>query len=155
MKQTGFSFVELLVVLAMLASLAAIAVPPIQHAMQRQREAQLRNALHEIRSAIDAYKRARERGQIKRAPGVSLYPPDLQTLVDGVPDQQSPDRRMLRFLRQLPRDPFADPDWPAASTWAQRASTSPPDVWDEGDDVFDVASRSSLTGLNGVPLAQW
>ena len=105
--QRGFTLMELVVTLALLGLLAMLAAPLAELAVQRSREQALREALREIRGALDRYKAAADRGLIERAAGDSGYPPNLQVLVDGVPNQKSPNDEKLYFLRRLPRDPFA------------------------------------------------
>jgi len=152
----GFTFIELMMSLAILGVLAAVAVPMAQLVSQRGKEQDLRLALSELRQALDAYKRASEQGRIERRVGESGYPKALHDLVQGVPDQRSPSRQPIYFLRALPRDPMhPDVQLPAAETWALRSYASPPDDPQPGDDVFDVHSQSERTGLNGVPYAQW
>ncbi|MFM2086345.1 MAG: hypothetical protein RLZZ237_1214 [Pseudomonadota bacterium] len=156
MKQRGFTFIELMITLAIMATLATVAVPMAQVALQRAREHELRTSLIEIREAIDAYKRASDNGRIKLSLGGSGYPKKLEELVEGVPDQRSASKQNMYFLRRLPRDPFqAKGNGNAADSWSRRAYASPPDDPSEGEDVFDVASRSTRVGLNGVPLNQW
>jgi general secretion pathway protein G len=139
-----------------MATLALVAVPMAQVAVQREKERSLRTALLDIREGIDAYKRAAEQGRIQLKIGESGYPKKLEDLVDGVPDQRSPTKKNLYFLRRLPRDPFnPDANAPAAETWFKRSYASPPDDPTEGDDIFDVASMSEKIGLNGIPLKQW
>lgn len=152
----GFTLVELMVALAILAVLAMTAVPALQVAQQRARERELRSALWQIREAIDAYKRAVDQGRIVVRIGETGYPPGLDVLVQGVPDQRSPNRQLLYFLRRVPRDPMSiDPTVPDVETWGLRAYASPPDDPREGADVFDVFSRSEASGLNGVPYRRW
>lgn len=154
--QRGFTFIELMITLAIMATLAAVAVPMVQVGVQREREHQLRAALLEIREAIDAYKRATDNGSIKLNIGDSGFPKKLEELVDGVPDQRSPRKQNIYFLRRLPRDPFAPASVSsAAATWNKRAYNSPPDNPTEGEDVFDISSRSDKLGLNGIPLKTW
>lgn len=153
----GFTIIELVVTIAIVALLASAVIPSAQLVYQREREVQLRDALRTIRDAIDAYKRATDQGFIKKDLDKSGYPPDLQTLVDGVDDARSAKEGVkIYFLRRVPRDPFwPDPAAAAADTWGLRSYASPVDDPQPGDDVFDVYSRSSRTGLNGVPYRDW
>ncbi len=154
--QRGFTFIELMITLAIMATLAMVAVPMAQVAVQREKERTLRAGLIEIREGIDAYKKAADGGRIKLGLGDSGYPKKLDDLVEGVPDERSTTRQNMYFLRRMPRDPFSTRgEQRAADSWAKRAYASPPDNPSEGSDVFDVSSRSELVGLNGVPLKQW
>ena len=153
---SGFSLMELVVTLSLLGVLALMVQPLAEATVQRQQEQALREALREIRTAIDRYRQASEQGLIKRKVGDSGYPPDLETLVVGVVNQTSPSGERLIFLRRVPRDPF-NPDSrlsPNAS-WGLRSSTSPPDAPSPGADVFDVVSSAKGVGLNGVPYSEW
>lgn len=152
----GFTFIELMATLAIMGVLVLVAVPLAQMVSQREKERELRVALSQIREALDAYKRAAEQGRVMLKPGESGYPKSLNGLVEGVPDQRSPNRQKMYFLRRLPRDPFhPDPEAKPADTWGQRSYAAPPDEPAEGEDVFDVYSRSEKSGLNGVPYRQW
>ncbi len=154
--QRGFTLMELVVTLALVGLLAMLAAPLAEVTVQRSREQALRESLREIRSAIDRYKSAADRGLIKRSTGDSGYPPSLQVLVDGVPNAKSPADEKLYFLRRLPRDPFAaDPTLPPEQTWQLRSYESPPDSPTPGTDVFDVISPAAGVGLNGVPYREW
>lgn len=152
----GFSFIELLASLAIMAVLLLIAVPSAQVAVQRHREMELRIALAQIRSAIDQYKKAAEQGKILVKNDESGYPPNLSVLTEGVEDVSSPTHRKMYFLRRLPRDPFYSGESRVSEeTWGLRSYQSPPDDPSEGDDVFDVLSTSMGTGLNGIPYRDW
>ena len=152
----GFTLIELVVTLLIVGLLAGVAVPLVEVTVKRNKERELRAALREIRTAIDAYKRASDEGRIVRLAQQSGYPPKLAVLVEGVPDARSPERRPIFFLRRLPRDPtFPDQAAPAESTWGKRSYASPPDAPEEGDDVFDVYSRAEGTSLNGTPYKAW
>jgi general secretion pathway protein G len=157
MRSRGFTLVELVITVGIVSLLAAAAVPSAQLAYQRERERELRVSLRTLRSAIDAYKLASETGRVRKALNTSGYPPDLQSLVDGVDDARSPKEGVkIYFLRRLPRDPFwPDATTPAAETWGLRSYASPPGDPQAGADVYDVYSRSSRAGLNGVPYRDW
>ena len=152
----GFSLVELTIVLAVMAVLASSAVPLYELHAKREKEQELRLALRQIREAIDAYKRAVNDGRIARKADESDYPRKLDDLVTGVPDIKDPDKRRIYFLRRLPRDPMSeDASLSDSETWGKRAYESSPDNPQEGDDVFDVYSRSEKTGLNGIAYDKW
>ncbi|MEF8697742.1 MAG: type II secretion system protein [Candidatus Accumulibacter sp. UW25] len=152
----GFSLIELLITLAVLAVLAGVVVPLAQTALQRSQEQELRLALRELRDAIDRYKKASDEGRISRSMEDSGYPKDLQVLVDGEEDLRDPKHSRIYFLRRIPRDPLhRDSRVPAAGTWALRAYASPPDDPKPGEDVYDVHSKSPALGLNGIPYRQW
>lgn len=158
MKHTarGFTLIELVVTVAIVAILASVAVPLVELNVQRTREHELRTALRQIRGALDAHKRATDEGRVLARTGGSGYPRTLSELVDGVSDAKSPTTARIYFLRRLPRDPFnTDRSLSAAETWGLRAYSSPPDAPAEGEDVYDVYSRSGRTGLNGQPYRGW
>ena len=157
MRSRGFTIIELVITVAIVSLLATAVLPSAQLMYQRERESELRLSLRTIRDAIDAYKRAWDAGHIKKELEKSGYPPNLQVLVDGVDDAGSTKEGVkIYFLRRVPRDPFwPDATTPAADTWGLRSYASPPDDPQPGDDVYDVYSRSSRTGLNGVPYRDW
>lgn len=152
----GFTLIEMMVTLAILSVLAMLVVPVAQLGAQRAKETELRSALREIRSAIDAYKQASDEGRIPRDAMASGYPASLQVLIDGIEDKKHPKRQKVRFLRRLPRDPFSsEADVEPARTWALRSYASEASDPREGSDVYDIRSKSSLIGLNGVAYKDW
>lgn len=150
----GFTLVELMVVMAVLAVLAAAVMPLAEMQVQRDRERELKQALWQIRDAIDAYHQVAKQGTNAGGAARLPYPPNLAALVDGLPNPQRPGEQ-LRFLRRVPRDPFAEASLPAEETWQLRSYASAPERPEPGVDVYDVASRSAKVGLNGVPLKDW
>ena len=152
----GFTLIELLVTLAILAMLGTLIVPVTKVTIQRAQEQELRRSLREIRTGIDAYKKAYDEGRLPRVTGSTGYPKDLDVLVQGVADQRSPSRAKIYFLRRIPRDPFnSNPELPDAATWGKRSYASEPDEPKEGEDVYDVYTTSEGVGLNGIPYRKW
>ena len=156
MRARGFTLIELVITLAIIGLLATAAMPLAQLVAKREKEADLRSALRDIRTAIDAYRVAAQTGHIKQELGASGYPPDLKSLYAGVEDVSSEKKVNLYFLRRVPRDPFfPDANVAAEETWGLRSYQSPPDDPQPGEDVFDVYSQSGTKGLNGIPYREW
>lgn len=153
-KQDGYSFVELLVVTAILFILASVVMPLAQVTAQRQREVELRAALRQMRTAIDRFKDAVDQQRIASTevePGSEGYPPDLQTLVDGVPIMNDQSGAKLKFLRRVPIDPMTN-----SLEWGMRSYADRPDStsWG-GRSVFDVYTKSGATALDGTKYRDW
>jgi len=152
----GFTLIELVITVAIIAILASVALPLNELVVTRSKEQELRRALREIREALDLHKQAWDDGRIQKRTGESGYPKRLETLVEGVEDQKSPKKEKIYFLRRLPRDPFtADPNLTAAESWGKRSYASPPDEPKEGEDVYDVFSLAPGKGINGRPYREW
>ena len=150
----GFTFVELLVVTTLLLILASAVLPLARVTMQRQREAELRRSLREMRTAIDKFKDAADMGQIGATDlkaGAEGYPPDLETLVEGVSVVGDASGRKLKFLRRVPIDPMTN-----STEWGKRSYQDKPDSssWG-GQNVFDVYTKSQATALDGTKYRDW
>jgi len=158
----GFTFIELVITLALIGLLSMFALPLYEMTATRNKESELRQALRTIRMGIDAYKAATDGGSLARETGSSGYPPTLEKLTESLELLGKRDltntlasQRMV-ILRRLPRDPFfADPSVPAEMTWNIRSYASRPNDPQPGDDVFDVSSKSGRIALDGTPYSSW
>ena len=152
----GFTLIELVITVAIVGLLASTALPLASMAIRREKESDLRAALREIRTAIDAYKLASTQGRVEVEADKSGYPANLQLLYEGVEDRANPNKVKVYFLRRLPRDPLV-PDATAApaDTWGLRSYASAPEDPQPGEDVFDVYSLAQGKGLNGIAYRDW
>ena len=152
--QRGYTFIELLIVTTILLILASAVMPLAQVTSQRQREAELRRTLREMRTAIDAFKNAVDLGLIPTTelePGNEGYPPTLDILVEGISAANDASGRQLRFLRRVPIDPTT-----GDSDWGLRSYQDSPDSTTWGrQNVYDVYTRSSGTALDGTNYTDW
>lgn len=152
--ERGYTFVEVLIVTSIVMILASAVLPLAQVTSQRQREAELRRTLRELRTAIDRFNDEVVRGNIAATelePTSEGFPPDLQTLVDGVPAANDASGRKLRFLRRVPIDPMTN-----STEWGLRSYQDRPDAtsWG-GQNVYDVYTTAGGTGLNGTSYRDW
>jgi general secretion pathway protein G len=150
----GYSFIELLVVTTIVLILASAVQPLARVTIQRQKESELRRALRDMRDAIDKFKDAADQGMIPTTElkaGSEGYPPDLDTLVEGVSVANDASGRKLKFLRRIPLDPMT-----GEAEWGLRAYQDKPDTtsWG-GQNVFDVRSLSGGTALDGSKYKDW
>jgi general secretion pathway protein G len=153
-NSSGYTFVELLVVATIVLILASAIMPLARVTATRSREADLRRALREVRTAIDKYKDAADLGQIGQLEikvGSENYPPDLQTLVDGVTAANDATGRKLKYLRRIPIDPMTK-----GTEWGMRSYQDKPDAtrWG-GQNVFDVYTTFDGKALDGTKYKDW
>jgi general secretion pathway protein G len=153
-RARGYTFVELLVVSTIILILASAIMPLAKVTARRHRETGLRRALREMRTAIDKYKDQADLGNVSALelkPGNENYPPDLQTLVDGVTAANDPTGRKLKFLRHIPVDPMTH-----GTEWGLRSYQDKPDSthWG-GQNVFDVYTTFDATALDGTKYRDW
>lgn len=153
-RSAGYTFVELLVVSALLMIIASAAMPLARVTVQRQREGELRRALREMRTAIDRYKDAVDTGQIGATDiqaGSEGYPKDLDVLVEGVGVANDASGRKLKFLRRIPIDPLT-----GSTEWGRRSYQDRADAtsWG-GQNVYDVYTMSEGTALDGTRYRDW
>lgn len=146
-KTRGLTLIELIVAIAIMALLAGAAVPIARVSIKREKEKRLRAALWEMRDAIDRYKDAADRGAFQTKVGSEGYPPDLDTLVNGV----DVNGKKIKFLRRVPVDPMT-----GTTEWGLRSMQDDPqsDSWG-GQNVFDVHTTSRATGLDGTKYSDW
>ena len=146
-RERGLTLVELVVTVAILAILATAAAPMLVVSVKRDRERVLRRDLWEMRDAIDRYKDAADRGAFQIKVDSNGYPPDLETLVDGIDIQG----KKVRFLRRIPVDPMT-----GKAEWGYRSMQDDPksDSFG-GQSVFDVYSKSQGTALDGTKYSDW
>ena len=146
----GFTMVELAVVCAMIAILAAMAVPVARYSLRRQKELELRHELRMMRDAIDKYKQLSDSGLIPLEVSGEGYPPDLETMVKGV-ELVGQLKKKQKFLRRIPIDPMT-----GKNEWGLRSYQDEPDsfAWG-GQNVYDVYSTSESKALDGTHYKDW
>ena len=155
-RRKGFTFIEMLVTMTILAILAAAVIPLAKTAMKREREIELRRNLRMIREAIDLYKKLADEKKIEVEGDSEGYPPDLETLVKGVKlkgEQEGgkSENKIIKFLRRIPLDPMTN-----SYEWGLRSYQDKPDSdsWG-GENVYDVYTKSQATALDGTIYRDW
>jgi len=153
-SERGYTFIEVIVVTAILLILASAVMPLAQVTSQRQREVELHRELRTVRTALDRFKDAVDTGQIAASelePGNEGYPPDLESLVEGITPANDASGRKLKFLRRIPIDPMTN-----SMDWGLRSYQDKPDAtsWG-GKNVFDIYTKSTATALDGTKYRDW
>ena len=149
-RKTGFTLLELLITLMVLAIISATAIPIMKNSQRRDKEIELYQTLRQMRDAIDNYKKAVEGGAINPPPAENYgYPESLEILVEGAPKRSG--TGSIPFLRKIPTDPIT-----GRTEWSLRSINDDPNStsWGGGS-VFDVRSTAKGTGLNGIPYKDW
>jgi general secretion pathway protein G len=154
MSERGYTFIELLVVTTILLILASAVMPLAEVTSQRQREAELRRNLREMRTAIDRFKDAVDGGRIATSdlePGNEGYPPTLTILVEGISAANDASGRRLKFLRRIPIDPMTN-----STEWGMRSYQDRPDSFSwGGQNVYDVYTTFDGEALDGTRYRDW
>jgi len=147
-RSHGVTLLELIIVITVILVLMGAAVPVVRLSVKRARETELRRDLWEMRTAIDRYKDAADKNTFQQKLDSQGYPPDLDTLVNGV---EITGGKKLRFLRRIPVDPMT-----GTKDWGLRSMQDDPtsDSWG-GQNIFDVYTKSNATGLNGTKYSDW
>jgi len=155
-RHKGFTLVEMLVTLTVLAILAAAIMPLTKVAVKREKEIELRRSLRTIRVAIDAYKKLADEKKIEVEEDTEGYPPDLETLVKGVEvdadsEEEDPGKKVIKFLRRIPKDPMTN-----SYEWGLRSYQDDPDsdFWG-GENVYDVFTNYEGKALDGTMYKDW
>lgn len=156
-QKKGFTLTEMLVTLTVLAILATAIMPLAKIAIKREKEIELRRNLRIIREAIDAYKKLADEKKIEVEEDTEGYPPDLETLVEGVElkegegEEEKSGTKIVKFLRRVPKDPKTNSyDWGLRSYQDDTDS----DVWG-GENVYDIYTKSLATALEGTKYKEW
>ncbi|WP_315079322.1 type II secretion system protein [Acinetobacter guillouiae] len=151
MKKNGLTYIELMVSLVLVGLLASVVFPFTSLLTKKNNEIELKRNLNEIRSAIDAYKNASDKGEIHSDYVTeSGYPPKLEMLT-GVPNNTN--EKILRFIRKIPSDPFYDNQFD--DKWTIRSYDSEFLTPKKGKDVYDIYSKSIEKGTNGIQYKYW
>lgn len=154
-RKKGFTLVEMLVTLTIVSILALAVLPLAKTAVKREKEITLRRNLRMMREAIDAYKKLADEKAFEFDEETEGYPPDLETLVEGIEAKIEVDgqetTKLIKFLRRVPKDPMTNSfDWGLRSYQDDFDS----DIWG-GENVYDVYTKSPGTALDGSKYKEW
>lgn len=155
-NQSGLTLLELLVTAVIIIILASAAMPLSKMGERRTKEMELRQALRELRSAIDQFKDDWDSKRISHSESdianeETGYPKRLEVLVEGAPVADPNDRKIRKYLRRIPLDPFT-----RSTEWGTRCYEDEPDSTISCDrDVYDVYTRGDQVGLDGTKLKTW
>ncbi|NOR11941.1 MAG: prepilin-type N-terminal cleavage/methylation domain-containing protein [Candidatus Aminicenantes bacterium] len=154
-RKKGFTLVEMLVTLTIVSILALAVLPLAKTAVKRERETTLRRNLRMMREAIDTYKKLADEKAFEFDEDTEGYPPDLETLVEGVEAKMEVDgqevTKIVKFLRRIPKDPMTNSyDWGLRSYQDDHDS----DIWG-GENIYDVFTKSPGTALDGTKYKDW
>jgi len=148
-NQKGYTLAEMVMVAALIALLSTIVLPVAKFTVKRRKEADLRLALRQMRTAIDEHKRLSDNGMIPVKLGGEGYPESLEVLVEGI--DLVGQERTQRFLRRIPIDPMS-----GEAEWGLRSYQDEPDSTNfGGQNVYDVYSTSDGTALDGTEYKDW
>lgn len=155
LQKKGFTLVEMLVTLTIVSILALAVLPLAKTALKREKEITLRRNLREMREAIDAYKKLADEKAFEFDEDTEGYPPDLETLVDGIEAEMEIEdqevTKIVKFLRRIPKDPMTNSyDWGLRSYQDDHDS----DIWG-GENIYDVYTKSPGTALDGTKYKEW
>jgi general secretion pathway protein G len=153
-SSSGFTFLELLVVTAIIMVLAMGALPMVRVSIRRQRESDYRYTLKTVRAAIDKFKdncQANVLAQSENISGADCYPTSLEHLVEGALLNNDATGKRMKFLRKIPIDPIT-----GTTDWGKRSFQDPPDakVWG-GQSIYDIYTKSEGKALNGTKYKDW
>jgi general secretion pathway protein G len=155
-RKKGFTLIEMLVTLTILAILAVAIMPLAKTAVKREKEVELRRNLRLVREAIDAYKKLADEKKIEVEEDSEGYPPDLETLVNGVEIKAADEggkqgKKIIKFLRRIPLDPMTN-----SYEWGLRSYQDDSDSEDWGEEnVYDIYTKSQATALDGTKYRDW
>jgi general secretion pathway protein G len=150
-RQRGLTLVELIVAFTIMTLLTALALPLARFKVRREKERELRYSLREMRTAIDKYKDACDKGGMEKKMGTECYPESIEQLVEGVKLANDATGKKIKFLRRIPRDPFTN-----STEWGLRSMQDDPKSlgWG-GQNVFDVYTKTMEKSPDGTAYSEW